>query len=81
MEILLAGQVQIPKMVCMKMITPDVIVHENAKPSDTTLIPLAIKNTAGQHKFRIPFKNTGEQDIEVEFQFHKASQAVNTRAL
>jgi len=56
-------------------------VLENSEITDTTLIPLCIKNTAGQQKFRIPFKNTGEQDIEVEFSFHKASQAANPQAL
>lgn len=81
LEILLAGQVQIPKMICMKMIQPDVPVLETSQMSDKQLIPLCIKNTAGQHKFRIPFKNTGEQDIEVEFSFHKVSQAVNRPAL
>ena len=55
------------------------LVTENL--TDYTLIPLCIKNTPGQHKFRIPFKNTGEQDIEVEFSFHKVSQAANPQAL
>ena len=68
-------------MICMKQITPDVPELEIENMSDTTLIPLAIKNSAGQHKFRIPFKNTGEQDIEVEFSFHKVSQAANAQAL
>ena len=65
----------------MKQITPNVPVLESEKMTDTTLIPLCIKNTAGQHKFRIPFKNTGEQDIDVEFSFHKVSQAANPQAL
>ena len=81
LEILLAGQVQIPKMVCMKMIKPDVTELESSQMTEKQLIPLAIKNTPGQQKFRIPFKNTGEHDIEVEFTFHKASQAVNRSAL
>jgi len=32
---------------------------------------LAVKNEAGQQKFRIPFKNKGTQDLEVEFSFMK----------
>ena len=65
------------------MIKPDVPVLESSQMSEKEkqLIPLAIKNTAGPQKFRIPFKNTGEQDIEVEFSFHKVSQAVNKPAL
>ena len=35
----------------------------------------------GQQKFRIPFKNTGGQEIEVEFMFQKHSTAVNSHAL
>lgn len=35
----------------------------------------------GFQKFRIPFKNLGGQEIEVEFAFQKQSQAVNSHAL
>lgn len=31
--------------------------------------------------FKIPFKNVGDDDIEVEFKFFNASQAVNEAAL
>ena len=81
LDILLAGQVQIPKMICMKTIKPAVTELESSQLTENQLIPLAIKNISGQQKFRIPFKNTGEHDIEVEFSFHKASQAVNQPAL
>ena len=80
LEILLAGQVQIPRLICMKSIKPQ-LPHLESNLLQDKHIPLAIKNISGQQKFRIPFKNTGEQDIEVEFAFHKVSQAVNKPAL
>ena len=71
MEILLAGQVQIPKLTCHKAITPD-FVDSDVRSSDQ-VIPLAVKNMAGVQKFRIPFKNLSENEFEVQFEFHKAS--------
>jgi len=45
------------------------------------VIPLGVKKETGQQKFRIPFKNKGAQDLEVEFSFLENSTAVNTPAL
>ena len=41
----------------------------NNDQSNHQIVPLAIKNIEGQQKFRIPFKNMGTQEIEVEFLF------------
>ena len=59
LEILLAGQVQIPKLICMKSLKPQLPELESSMLQDKH-IPLAIKNIPGQQKYRIPFKNTGE---------------------
>jgi len=48
LDILLAGQVQIPKMVCMKTIKPAVTELESSQMMEKQLIPLAIKNISGQ---------------------------------
>mmetsp|Transcript_11963 Transcript_11963/g.16450 ORF Transcript_11963/g.16450 Transcript_11963/m.16450 type:complete len:104 (+) Transcript_11963:1589-1900(+) len=53
MEILLAGRVDVPKIICNKGLT---IANEN----DMQVVPLAIKKDTPSQKFRIPFKNIGQ---------------------
>lgn len=55
-EILLAGRVEIPNLVCQKGMRSDLLPNDM---QNSQLVPLAIKNMEGQQKFRIPFKNTG----------------------
>lgn len=40
-----------------------------------------MKNIGGLQKFRIPFKNLSDHDIEVEFNFLDVSTAVSQPAL
>ena len=40
-----------------------------------------MKNIGGVQKFRIPFKNLSDHDIEVEFNFMQTSSAVSQSAL
>jgi len=39
------------------------------------VLPLAIKRSPACQKFRIPFKNNGDQDVEVEFSFLKTGDS------
>ena len=80
MEILLAGQVQIPKIICQKTIRPSVLDIAQER-SSFEVIPLAVKNAQGLQKFRIPFKNAAEHEVEMEFYFEKASMAVSAPAI
>lgn len=87
LEILLAGQVQIPKLVCQKTIKPEFFKNELVAEEESQIaqqeqiVPLAMKNMGGLQKFRIPFKNLSDHDIEVEFNFMQASMAVSQPAL
>ena len=45
------------------------------------VIPLVVKKGVNNQKFRIPFKNTGPQDLDVDFTFVKASAVINGPAL
>ena len=40
------------------------------------VIPLVVKKGASNQKFRIPFKNTGPQDLELDFSFSRQSAVV-----
>lgn len=76
MEILLAGKVDIPSITCQK----ELVDHDlNEK-----MIPLVIKKPSsvalqanGGSKFRLPFKNNGTQEIEIDFTFAKQSSVIS----
>jgi hypothetical protein len=78
MEILLAGKVDVPSITCPKELF-DADMKER-------LIPVVIKKPVGSaaltsaanagSKFRLPFKNNGTQEIEVEFTFSKQSSTI-----
>lgn len=70
---------QIPKLICHKSLLPDFI--EGSTPDQGQVIPLALKNVGGLQKFRIPFKNLSDHDIDVEYQFLEVSKAVSGPAL
>lgn len=84
-EILLAGKVNIPRLICQRSVLTDLgeagqtiaEVSTNELTSNEQVIPLAVKAVAAPQRFRIPFKNVGEHEIEVEFSFVRNSQAVN----
>jgi hypothetical protein len=40
------------------------------------MIPLIVKKGVPGQKFRLPFKNTGNQDLELEFTFSKQSAVI-----
>ena len=44
-------------------------------------MPIAMKSVSELQKFRIPFRNLSEHDLEVEFDFAEASMAVSGPAL
>lgn len=51
LEILLAGKVEVPSLICQKELT---VTDLNEK-----VVPLVVKKGQGSQKFRIPFKNNG----------------------
>jgi hypothetical protein len=68
MEILLAGRVEVPSIVCLKQM--------HVQDLDEKIIPLAIKKGQPNQKFRIPFKNTGPSEVEIDFSFLKQSYVI-----
>ena len=40
------------------------------------VVPLVIKKGQSCQKFRLPFKNTGSQDLEIDFTFVKQSAVI-----
>ena len=65
MEILLAGKVEVPNIICPKQMFAEQVGEK--------IIPIAIKKGQGNQKFRIPFKNLGPSEVEVDFSFMKTS--------
>lgn len=78
LEILLAGKVDVPSVTCPKELF-DADMKER-------LIPVVVKKPVGSaaltsaanagSKFRLPFKNNGPQEIEIEFTFAKQSSTI-----
>ena len=76
-EILLAGRVEVPNLVCPRELQ-DHGMNEK-------MIPLVIKKPNSSNlqqanagsKFRLPFKNNGVQDLEIEFSFAKKSAVIS----
>ena len=65
-----------------KRVVDEICIEDSQFDMDKNfVIPLAVKGKGGQQVFKIPFKNVGEEDIEVEFKFLNASQAVNEAAI
>lgn len=76
-EILLAGRVDVPSISC-----PKELLDQEMKER---MIPIVIKkpvgtaaltSSAAASKFRLPFKNNGTQELEVEFSFAKTSAVI-----
>lgn len=75
-EILLAGRVEVPSLTCPRELL-DHDLNEKA-------IPLVIKRPSAQtlqqasagSKFRLPFKNNGAQELEIEFSFARKSAVI-----
>lgn len=65
MEILLAGKVEVPSIICPKQL--------NVEDMGEKIIPLAVKKGQPNQKFRIPFKNTGASEVDIDFSFLKQS--------
>lgn len=68
LEILLAGRVEVPSLICQKEL---VVTDLNEK-----VVPLVVKKGQSCQKFRIPFKNNGPQDLDLEFNFAKQSAVI-----
>lgn len=60
---MLAGRVEVPNLICQKEL---LMTDFNEK-----IVPLVIKKGQSCQKFRLPFKNTGAQDFELDFTFVK----------
>jgi hypothetical protein len=67
-EIMLAGRVEVPSLICQKEL---VVTELNEK-----VVPLVIKKGQAGQKFRIPFKNNGPQDLDIDFTFAKQSVVI-----
>ena len=66
MQVMMCGVIDPPKLEC-----PRSVVDERA---GRKLIPIALKKVVGTQKFRIPFKNDGKKDLDVEFSFVKIGE-------
>lgn len=64
----MAGKVEVPSLVCQKEL---VVAELNEK-----VIPLVVKKGQSTQKFRIPFKNNGPQDLDIDFTFAKQSAVI-----
>jgi len=51
MEILLAGRIEVPNLVCLKEL--------ELKEVGEKVVPVVVKKGVANQKFRIPFKNKG----------------------
>ncbi len=67
-EILLAGRIEVPSLICQREL---LVSGFNEK-----VIPLVVKKGQSNQKFRIPFKNTGPQDLDIDFTFVKTSAVI-----
>jgi hypothetical protein len=68
-EVLLAGKIEVPSLICQKEL---VMTDFNGEK----VIPLVVKKGQSCQKFRIPFKNNGAQDLEIDFTFSKTSAVI-----
>ena len=66
LRVCLHGIVEIPVITCPRII----------KSEDIPTIPLAVKKAVSVQRYRIPFKNSGKIEIEIEFSFLKAEHAL-----
>lgn len=67
-EVLLAGKVEVPSLVCQKEL---VVAEFNQK-----VVPIVLKKGQSCQKLRIPFKNNGPQDLDIDFSFARQSAVV-----
>jgi len=68
MEILLAGKVEVPSITCPKQMHVESVGDK--------IIPIAIKKGQPNQKFRIPFKNNGPSEVDIDFSFLKQSYVI-----
>lgn len=66
MNVALFGKIDPPKIFCPR------ILKETTEGQK--IIPVALKKASGCQKFRVPFRNEGSGDAEVEFSFIKVSE-------
>ena len=66
MDVLLLGKIDPPKIFCPRILKE---TQEGQK-----IIPVALKRQTGCQKFRVPFRNEGSSEQEVEFSFIKVSE-------
>lgn len=64
----MAGKVEVPSLICQKEL---LLPEFNEK-----VVPLVVKKGQTGQKFRIPFKNSGSQDLEIDFTFAKQSAVI-----
>ena len=63
MRILLHGRIQTPKLICPRQL--------NNKKFGLNVVPIVLHSVAPSHKLRIPFKNNGKMELDVDFNFMK----------
>ena len=66
LKVMIMGKIDPPKIFCPRILTE---TQEGQK-----IIPVALKRQGGCQKFRVPFRNEGSQDAEVEFSFIKVGE-------
>ena len=75
MDILLAGRIEIPHLVCTRGLITD------TGGDKSIVVPVVVKMDQTTQRFKIPFKYCGTVDLEVEFFFAKNSTAVSNLSM
>lgn len=57
----MAGRIEVPNLICQKEL--------ELKEVGEKVVPVVVKKGVANQKFRIPFKNKGTQDLDIEFSF------------
>ena len=68
LQIMLIGKIDPPKIFCPR------ILKQNGEHQ---IIPLALKRVTGHQKFRVPFRNEGSSDADIEFSFIKVGESAS----
>jgi len=68
MSILMVGKIDPPKIFCPRILK---------EAGEEKVIPIALKRSSGCQKFRVPFRNEGSCEQEVEFSFIKVGEGGN----
>ena len=86
-EILLNGKIKIPKIVCTRAMQRQFAKNGQSYASEIQtaqkekVVPISLSMAEPKKKFKIPFKNMSENDLEVEFYFPKISAATHVGGL